>query len=612
MLLVSCGDSFVYGSDLADAEHFLNKPSRYTEDFARDSAYHAASNSTWPALIAQRLGIGYDCFAQPGVGNQSIFKQIIAAYTRYKNHAIYSINWTWSDRYDYFDENRNEWATVRPTGAEEEDVDRAYYRYFHNDLHNKFSTLSYIDHAIKFLKENQCQFVMTFMDPVMMNRKHHAPDYVQTLQDSVRSFLHTFDGKNFLEWSKDNQHPISANWHPLESAHKHAAEYLWPEYEKAATTKAKIEKFYCPLPFKHVFVESRGVKPCCSFTQTHAGTVQSWLNSNELKIVQADTLAGVVPVGCQHCQQQEKSQGVGTRITALEQYGRQRFETTQIDYVDYRASNVCNYKCRSCDPFFSHSIAAEVKNSEYLSKLYIRPNEKVVYAGDENAQWVIDNLKNIRRLMFTGGEPTLIPEVRKIIDRVVESNRQDIEIIITTNGSFEDAYWYDLIQTQPNINFTVSLDAVGSAAEIIRHGTRWERMQRNIRFLAEHASSTNFSTVVSRLNVFQLGPLLDFTHHIRDTYKKENGRTQIWQIVNWPQYLNPYNWPPRQQAMAIDYLTGLLEKDLYDYDRSFIESLIDGIKNTPFDQELWDQGEKYNAELNRLREQDHTVLYHPT
>ena len=36
----------------------------------------------------------------------------------------------------------------------------------------------------------------------------------------------TFEGLNFLDWSKTHGYPVTENWHPLEAAHQAAAEYI--------------------------------------------------------------------------------------------------------------------------------------------------------------------------------------------------------------------------------------------------------------------------------------------------------------------------------------------------------------------------------------------------
>ena len=62
MKLKSFGCSFIFGSDLADGGV---------------DGYHTASNFTWPALLAQRFGLDYTCYAHPGTGNLRILEQVL-------------------------------------------------------------------------------------------------------------------------------------------------------------------------------------------------------------------------------------------------------------------------------------------------------------------------------------------------------------------------------------------------------------------------------------------------------------------------------------------------------------------------------------------------------
>jgi hypothetical protein len=198
MKIVSCGDSFFYGSDLQD----LNK--------------------TWPAVIAERLDHDYVCYAAPGVGNSQILQQIIQAYHDHGDTAIYLVNWTWIDRFDYVSIEDEKWHTVRP-GLDNPQLDEFYYRNFHSELADKFHSLVYVSQAQEILKNSR--YIMTYMDHLLLDQRWHAPDYVTYLQCQVQNNLKNFDGKNFLDWSRANGYAISKRWHPLEQAHAHAAEY---------------------------------------------------------------------------------------------------------------------------------------------------------------------------------------------------------------------------------------------------------------------------------------------------------------------------------------------------------------------------------------------------
>jgi len=365
---------------------------------------------------------------------------------------------------------------------------------------------------------------------------------------------------------------------------------------------------YCPLPFRHVFIEPRGIKPCCSFTEMQDMSVSEWLASERLRRLQDNILLGEVDSGCRDCVNNELKTGVSTRLGALKDYDGRRFDQTQIDYVDYRGSNICNFRCRSCEPYFSNGIAQDVRKSIFLQTVHQVPPEKTAQADDPG--WIMQNLRNIRRLMFTGGEPTIMPGVREII-QAVKDQRTDTEIIMITNGSFRDEYWIDLAREMPNLNFTVSIDAVGPATAVIRHGSDWSVIENNIHKLAQHGHSVNFSTVITRLNLFQLVPLLTFAKTIRDGYDRPNGRTQFIQICNHPAFLSPLNWPDELRAKALSYLSSILTWEDHLPTRSVITNLIDAIKTHVYDPAQWNLGEHYNQELDLMRGEDHHGLYDP-
>lgn len=200
-MIVSCGDSFFYGSDLS------------------------STNLTWPAQIADQLGRDYECHAQPGVGNLRILQQIIEAQAQHGANAVYAINWTWIDRYDYVSTLDETWHTIRPA-LDDGPNDDLYYRHFHSELADKFRNLVVVSQACDLLAGHK--FVMTYMDPLLLDQQWHAPNYVQILQQKIRPHLNDFGGMTFLEWSRANHFPESAHWHPLEQAHTEAAK-LWME-----------------------------------------------------------------------------------------------------------------------------------------------------------------------------------------------------------------------------------------------------------------------------------------------------------------------------------------------------------------------------------------------
>jgi hypothetical protein len=213
MKLKSFGCSFIFGTDLYDD--------------GRDGLRATASQHTWPALLAQHLGYEYQCHARPGAGNLQIWENInneIATGER----CLYVIGWTWIDRFDYVDADEK-WQTIRP--GDDTPTARQYFRLFNSQIKDMMTSIYAVHTAIVFLQQRNIPFLMSYMDYSMMEAVDpgwHDPKYVSLIQTEIRDYLLDFDGKNFLDWSRDNKFPISDQWHPLEQAHAAAAEYMAP------------------------------------------------------------------------------------------------------------------------------------------------------------------------------------------------------------------------------------------------------------------------------------------------------------------------------------------------------------------------------------------------
>jgi hypothetical protein len=70
------------------------------------------------------------------------------------------------------------------------------------------------------------------MDPLVLDQTWHTSDAIMSLQQYIQPYLHLFDNKTFLEWSRAHNYPISTGWHPLDSAHTAAADIILPVAKK--------------------------------------------------------------------------------------------------------------------------------------------------------------------------------------------------------------------------------------------------------------------------------------------------------------------------------------------------------------------------------------------
>lgn len=370
--------------------------------------------------------------------------------------------------------------------------------------------------------------------------------------------------------------------------------------------------WHCIFPFKHAFIDSTGISPCCNTVKDFGldVTVDEYLKHPKLLEFQNSFLSGEKPQSCSMCWDQESVHNKSMRLDGRRDYNDILFSETDIDFVHYSQSNICNFKCRSCGPQYSHLIANEINQHRPERKDSI---SKFLSIRDDNAQWIHDNLSKIKRLLITGGEPTLMPGVREIF-KTLSSGNFDIQIMVTTNCSWTDDFWYQAIDSMPNLHITASVDAVGQAAELIRHGTKWSQVEYNLKWLTKHAHSLDVNTVISFLNVGNLYPLLDFCIELQKQSKACNGGRQgdlglRHQFTIADGYMSIRHFPDDMKPKIIDHLEKCLELNLDSEQNNIVNGLIEKIKNSPFNQKHWDNQVEYHKFLDRIRDEDHTTLF---
>lgn len=259
--LVSFGDSFVFGNEL-----------QHNDDGSR----------AWPSLAAHDLGCNYQTLAVAGCGNENIARQI---YTYFSSNTakdtLAVINWTWCMRWDFFLQEAGCWITLGPTCVPSKlqglvGIQKAtdLINFYRTNLEasqswNIFRSLQSIYSAQCWLKQHDIPNVQTYMDLSIiedqdLDRVEHymaykdttwpmidtekdlfdlpshilqevdqdfrkqtqTPGYITDLRKAITPCLETFQGQTFLDWSYSNGFLVTELLHPLEQAHRAAAD-LW-------------------------------------------------------------------------------------------------------------------------------------------------------------------------------------------------------------------------------------------------------------------------------------------------------------------------------------------------------------------------------------------------
>ena len=220
--IVSFGDSFTWGSDLQDADTSQLHPAGY-------------SHSTWPALLAKHLNIDYASYSLGGCSNPSIARWVQSVLNFPKHEQLTStdlviVNWTWIDRWEYFDYDRKDWVYVNPYDSNTDA--QTFYKNIHTEYGAKFDSLRSVDWTLRTLKDYNIDCFFTCLDPMLVNQDYlFGRGDMRTAFKSVTPAINWFDGKGFYDWAVDNGYPTGETDHPTELAHQQAFEYIRDNYD---------------------------------------------------------------------------------------------------------------------------------------------------------------------------------------------------------------------------------------------------------------------------------------------------------------------------------------------------------------------------------------------
>ncbi len=253
-ILIAGGDSFTYGSELQDCVNTKEK--------------NQFSNSTWSALIAQKLGMSYGCVAIPGNSNAGIARRVMRAVenNRKEYDVAVAVMWTFPNRFEFrftCDTGQREtpWYSITPW-THETQIDRIKSHFVKNNdnilQHHTNHSREMAQNGIGDFSKNYYMMVgdsevweyyTTYKEIVFLQNyleKHSVPYvftsapqlFVQQSKDSDMDMLQSqinmnnfYNFEGFYHWACDNGYPIGTT-HPLELAHEDFAQIILPLCEQ--------------------------------------------------------------------------------------------------------------------------------------------------------------------------------------------------------------------------------------------------------------------------------------------------------------------------------------------------------------------------------------------
>lgn len=277
---------------------------------------------------------------------------------------------------------------------------------------------------------------------------------------------------------------------------------------------------YCTLPFIHSHMSAGGTfKPCCNAFGTNSKhtvrnsdyTLESWFNGPEMSQLRQDMLEGRRNDLCTRCWQDEDRSGHSIRTRMNEKFAHVANGPPSIKYLDLKLTNQCNLQCMMCSPQDSNRIGDEAQ--QMIQQGLPVP---INYA-DGPTQTLIKSpsideinqlLPNIKVLKFTGGEPSIQPEVLTVLDTAISKGySKQIELNLTTNATKFNTRLLDKLVQFNTVKLNISVDGYGGVYDYIRYPFKWSKWLERIDEIKQYDIKCSYTAVPQLLNIENLHKL---------------------------------------------------------------------------------------------------------
>jgi MoaA/NifB/PqqE/SkfB family radical SAM enzyme/SAM-dependent methyltransferase len=409
-----------------------------------------------------------------------------------------------------------------------------------------------------------------------------------------------------------------------------------------------LSKTACVIPWSTLVIAPDGrASFCCDVpapltVDGRVGSIyrdsldQLW-NADELVQVRAAMARGERPAACHLCWQREAAGDVSRRLLTNAAYrqlgGRLAIETLPLagadsgyrldrrpDWFILELGNVCNLKCRSCNPLSSSRIAADPIHSAWTAnapppasasptpaagpprrpqRLKLAPEGTPAWFDDIDAmaEMIAGGADGNALLSLIGGEPFLIDRTWRLLDALVARGvAPHIFVGLVTNGQQRSARLAELVPRFRGFNVSVSIDGHGKVYEYLRHGGSWRKLVENLSWLRQVPN-----LVITAVPTLQNGNALDMVTLLR--FLDERELYLSYNVLTWPARLRPTNLPPSVRRIAAARLRAYLDAECRPANLAVVRNYCEILEEAggDFDAGLFDEFMTFTNDLDAAR-----------
>ena len=326
----------------------------------------------------------------------------------------------------------------------------------------------------------------------------------------------------------------------------------------------RLKKTYCSRPWNELHIEEDGsVTPCCVMPSNRfpmGSNLQEYMEGEPLKQLKKALMNGEQHTNCEYCWNNES--------TGLHSHRKANLvPPNKINNIHIRLSNVCNFKCRMCNPSFSTTWAIENRSHG----LFIEPPEKPIKDTFKDNHYVLELVKNriltgeLTHINISGGEPLLTQANYELLTFLIDNDcASKVYICYSTNLSKLDYKKIDLLDLWKHfkrVTLEVSCDGWGEAVEYSRTGFSRKDFLQNLKIVMGHPNITVQINCV--VNIYSVWTLPDM-----EKFREKLGLDILYAPCYLPAHTNPQRLFKEDKEELIKLYAG--NKYLEDVYRNFI------------------------------------------
>jgi len=396
-----------------------------------------------------------------------------------------------------------------------------------------------------------------------------------------------------------------------------------------------MSKTFCPIPWIFQAPRSNGdLRVCCQANSSEdyglirktdgtpynaAGDyLEESRNANIMKSMRLNMLEGKWSSQCVRCRTDEDNGHHSRRMAEnkdwwfdIDEARKVTAEDGTIDgvaiqYYDFRFGNKCNLACRMCGPSDSDKW---YEDWEKLvgPKFFDNGGEEITIGDNSAFNWheseyfwkqVENNMRNIKRVYFAGGEPTLIQKHYTFLEKCVESGQSSkMTIEYNTNITTLPARLLELWTHFKRVIIGASIDGYGDVLEYQRYPVKWDKVYNNMLKIDKLPDNVRcwFSYTVT---VFNVHHTTDFINWVDEQQFSKLNRVKHHMAYN-PPYLNVQVLPDEYKKYVTDRL---------DMNNAICKSISSYMNSKSLNKLHWHEFEAITTKLDKIRNQDIKII----